>query len=240
LTDLKQLALQITTDTCRKYDLALSLGDLDTALQITHTILENEFEIKWKTLGDRPLTVWRFDLANECFEKAGDLSALMLTLRSRWVEIFGRECWCVFSFPFFLAFNVLMELFVEKGQNNLAFAILLQLGDSDSTACIDLHNALLKQLYSQEPGYFFKYPHTSSTFFFLPIPLMSYPFLVEARKSVLTSKKRTKIAATIADPSSNPELFEEGWEEVLAREETRDNGMFYCFFKGWHVMFYAD
>ena len=79
-TDLKELALQITTDPDHKFDLALSLDDLDTALQITYTILENESEIKWKTLGDRALTVWRFDLAKECFEKAGDLSALMLLL----------------------------------------------------------------------------------------------------------------------------------------------------------------
>ena len=79
-TDLKELALQITTDPDHKFDLALSLDDLDTALQITHTILENESEIKWKTLGDRALTVWRFDLAKECFEKSGDLSALMLLL----------------------------------------------------------------------------------------------------------------------------------------------------------------
>lgn len=37
--------------------------------------------------------------------------------------------------------------------------------------------------------------------------------------SELTAKGRSKIAATIADPAANPELFEEGWEAVLAREE---------------------
>ena len=47
---------------------------------------------------------------------------------------------------------------------------------------------------------------------------------MQAWKSELTSKKRTKIAANIADPSSNPELFEEGWEEVLAREEAHGAG----------------
>lgn len=31
-------------------------------------------------MGDRALAVWRFDLARECFEKAGDLSALLLLL----------------------------------------------------------------------------------------------------------------------------------------------------------------
>ena len=41
---------------------------------------ETEAELKWKALGDRALTVWRFDLARECFEKANDLSALMLLM----------------------------------------------------------------------------------------------------------------------------------------------------------------
>ena len=42
-----------------EFDLALSLNNLlDTALQITHTILENKSEIKWKMLGDQALTVW--------------------------------------------------------------------------------------------------------------------------------------------------------------------------------------
>jgi coatomer subunit beta' len=56
------------------------------------------------------------------------------------------------------------------------------------------------------------------------------PKAVQAWKSELTSKKRTKIAATIADPSSNPELFEEGWEEVLAREEAHGRGTFLLLF----------
>jgi hypothetical protein len=43
---------------------------------------DTEAETKWKAVGDRALTVWRFDLARECFEKAGDLNALMLLLLS--------------------------------------------------------------------------------------------------------------------------------------------------------------
>ena len=55
------------------------------------------------------------------------------------LESVGWESWCVFSLPF--CFNVPMEFFVvEKGQNNLAFAILLQIGDS--TACVDLLTVL--------------------------------------------------------------------------------------------------
>ncbi|KAF8804306.1 hypothetical protein BYT27DRAFT_7259293, partial [Phlegmacium glaucopus] len=136
--------------------------DLDTALQITHTIPENESEIKWKALGDRALTVWRFDLAKECFEKAGDLSALMLLL----VAVGDRD-----------GLKVLAGKAEEKGQNNLAFAILLQLGDATYAP-------------SQAPK------------------------AVQAWKSELTSKSRSIF---------KPELFEEGWKEVLAREEAHSS-----------------
>ena len=80
LVDLKELALQVTTDPDHKFDLALQLDDLDSALEIARITPENEAETKWKAVGDRALAVWRFDLARECFERAGDLSALMLLL----------------------------------------------------------------------------------------------------------------------------------------------------------------
>jgi coatomer subunit beta' len=62
--------------------LALQLDDLDAALEIVRAVPDAEAETKWKAVGDRALTVWRFDLARECFEKAGDLNALMLLLLS--------------------------------------------------------------------------------------------------------------------------------------------------------------
>lgn len=69
-------------DPDHKFDLSLQLDDLDTALEIVRAVPELESELKWKSLGDRALAVWRFDLARESFEKAGDLSALMLLLLS--------------------------------------------------------------------------------------------------------------------------------------------------------------
>lgn len=80
--DLKELAISVTLDPDHKFDLALQLDDLDTALEIVRSIPEGEATTKWKSIGDRALTVWRFDLARDCFEKAGDLSALMLLLLS--------------------------------------------------------------------------------------------------------------------------------------------------------------
>ena len=40
-----------------EFYLPLSLDDLDTALQITYTIIENGSEIKWEAFEDRALTV---------------------------------------------------------------------------------------------------------------------------------------------------------------------------------------
>ncbi|KAF8187171.1 coatomer protein [Pholiota molesta] len=186
--DLKELAIEVTTDPDHKFDLALSLDDLDVAVEIARTVPENESEVKWKALGDRALTVWRFDLARESFDKAGDLSALMLLL----LAIGDRA-----------GLAALAAKAAEKGQNNLAFAITLQLGDAG--ACVDL---LQKTQRTPEAALFARTYAPSRA-----------PAVVSAWKSDLTDKKRAKIAATIADPSTQPELFEEGWEEALAREE---------------------
>ncbi|KAF9477857.1 coatomer protein [Pholiota conissans] len=186
--DLKELAIQVTTDPDHKFDLALSLDDLDVAVDIARSVPENEAEVKWKALGDRALTVWRFDLARESFDKANDLSALMLLL----LAIGDRQ-----------GLTALAAKAAEKGQNNLAFAITLQLGDAG--ACVDL---LQKTQRTPEAALFARTyaPSRASA-------------VVSAWKADLTEKKRSKIAATIADPATNPELFEEGWEEALAKEE---------------------
>lgn len=75
---MKELALEVTTDPDHKFELSLALDHLDSAISIAREIPEAEAEIKWKAIGDRALTVWRFDLAKEAFEKANDLSALLL------------------------------------------------------------------------------------------------------------------------------------------------------------------
>ncbi|KAF9034097.1 coatomer protein [Panaeolus papilionaceus] len=186
--DLKELAIQVTTDPDHKFDLALSLDDLDTATQIARTVPENEAEVKWKALGDRALTVWRFDLAKESFEKANDLSALMLLLLSTG----DRE-----------GLAELAKKAEEKGQNNLAFAITLQLGDV--AGCTDL---LIKTQRAPEAAIFARTYGPSHA-----------PKALAAWKAELTSKGRSKLAATIADPAVNADLFEEGWEDALAKEE---------------------
>ena|SRR5882762_431084 len=82
VADLKELAFQVSTDPDHRFDLSLQLDDLDAALEIVRTVPETEAESKWRAVGDRALAVWRFDLARNCFDKANDLSRLMLLLLS--------------------------------------------------------------------------------------------------------------------------------------------------------------
>ncbi|KAJ7281800.1 coatomer protein [Mycena rebaudengoi] len=189
--DLKELALQVTTDPDHKFDLALQLDDLDTALEITRAVPELEAELKWKSLGDRALAVWRFDLARECFEKGNDLSALMLLL----LATGDKE-----------GLTALSAKAVEKGQNNLAFATLFQLGDP--SACVDL---LINTQRAPEAALFARTyaPSQASK-------------AVDAWHAELEGKKRPKIAASVAHPKSNADLFEEGWEDALALEQGRE------------------
>ncbi|KAH8092503.1 coatomer beta [Cristinia sonorae] len=188
---LKELALEITTDPDHKFDLSLQLDDLDAAVEIARTVPELEAEIKWKAIGDRALTVWRFDLARESFERAGDLSALMLLL----LATGDRE-----------GLTKLAATAEQKGQNNLAFATLLQLGDPN--ACVDL---LIKTQRAPEAAMFART--------YAPTKVQD---AVDAWHEDLKSKGRPKIAATIADPRQNPELFEEGWDDALARDKATE------------------
>ncbi|KAF7968238.1 hypothetical protein HWV62_31569 [Athelia sp. TMB] len=184
--NLKELALQVTTDPDHKFDLSLQLDDLDTAVEIARSIPEVEAEMKWKSLGDRALSVWRFDLARESFEKANDLSALMLLLLST-----GDKA----------GLQKLAASAEEKGANNLAFATLFQLGDAN--ACVDL---LVKTKRAPEAALFARTYAPSNV-----------PKAVNAWRDDL--KTRPKIAAGIAHPTENADLFSEGWSGALEREQ---------------------
>jgi coatomer subunit beta' len=124
---LKELAIQVTTDPDHKFDLALSLDDLDLAHSIVSSLSTSTdttssqqqqqqqqqqsrpdttlTEPKWKSLGDSALKVWRFDLAKECFTRAGDLGSLLLLVlsvgdREGLVGLVDKAS--AFAFPFFV------------------------------------------------------------------------------------------------------------------------------------------
>lgn len=90
----------------------------------------------------------------------------------------------------------------QKGQNNLAFAALLQVGNP--AACVDL---LVKTQRAPEAAMFARTYAPSKV-----------PDAVQAWRGELTSKNRSKLAASIADPIENENLFEEGWKDAVARE----------------------
>ncbi|QRV88118.1 coatomer subunit beta [Ceratobasidium sp. AG-Ba] len=185
--DQKELALSVSTDPDHKFELAIQLDDLPTALNIATETPAPENEVKWKAVGDRALAAWRFALAKECFEKANDISSLMLLL----LAMGDRD-----------GLQKLAQTAVEKGQNNIAFATLLQLGDTKG--CADL---LVKTERAPEAALFARTYAPSYA-----------PTAARAWREDLISKNKPKLADTIANPDENPELFEEGWDSALAKE----------------------
>jgi len=120
---------------------------------------------------------------------------------------------------------------VEKGQNNLAFATLFQLGDTKS--CVDLlvktrripEAAIFARTYAPRyapftPDY---YPITPTRRCPISYPTFAFsqvPKVVETWRDDLTSKNRPKLAARIASPNEQPDVFEEGWKDILEVERS--------------------
>lgn len=114
----KEQALEVATDSEHRFELALSLNQLDIALELAR---EADVEHKWKTVGDAALTSWDLRLAEECFTHAKDLGSLLLLHTSSCNEDGLRS---------------LAAQADEAGARNVAFSCLWQLGDLN--ACIDL------------------------------------------------------------------------------------------------------
>lgn len=109
----KELALKVATDLEHRFDLALSLGDLQQAVEIAR---EQDTEHKWKTVGDAALAGWDVKLAQECFTRAKDFGSLLLVYSSTSDEQGLRE---------------LAQLAENASANNIAFSALWQVGDID-------------------------------------------------------------------------------------------------------------
>lgn len=114
----KEMALEVATDPEHRFDLALSLSDLETALEIAR---ESNVEHKWKTVGDTALASWNLSLAQECFTNAKDLGSLLLLHTASG----NRE-----------GLKALAQQASEAGLHNVAFSTLWTLGDIDGS--IDL------------------------------------------------------------------------------------------------------
>jgi coatomer subunit beta' len=114
----KDKALEVATDPEHRFDLALSLGDLQQAVTIAR---EQDTEHKWKTVGDTALAAWDIKLAQECFIKAKDLGSLLLLYSATSDQDGLRE---------------LASLAENAASNNVAFSALWQVGDIQ--ACSEL------------------------------------------------------------------------------------------------------
>ncbi|KAG0297357.1 hypothetical protein BGZ96_006736 [Linnemannia gamsii] len=116
--DLKELALEVSTDQEHKFDLAIQLERLDEAVVIARL---SDSEPKWKTLGDCAMNKWKINLAEECFIHAKDLSGLLLIYTSSGNADGLRR---------------LAALAKEAGKNNIAFSSYLSLGQMEE--CIEI------------------------------------------------------------------------------------------------------
>lgn len=114
----KEQALEVATDPEHRFDLALSLNELSTAVELARTA---EVEHKWKTVGDAALAAWDMALAEECFSHARDLGSLLL-LHSSTGNAEGLRS--------------LASKADAAGVNNIAFSCLWQL--ADVKGCVDL------------------------------------------------------------------------------------------------------
>ncbi|KAG5948270.1 hypothetical protein E4U53_006326 [Claviceps sorghi] len=112
----KELALEVATDPEHKFDLALGLNQLDTALELARAA---DVEHKWKTVGDSALAAWDVALAAECFTHANDLGSLLL-LHSSTGDRDGLK--------------TLAKQAEEANAHNIAFSSSWLLGDIDNCA----------------------------------------------------------------------------------------------------------
>lgn len=73
--NLKELALDITSDDDQKFDLSIQLGKLDIATEIAE---KTKSVAKWRVLGDRATADFKFKLAERCLKNSHDLNGLLL------------------------------------------------------------------------------------------------------------------------------------------------------------------
>ncbi|ORZ33589.1 coatomer WD associated region-domain-containing protein [Catenaria anguillulae PL171] len=110
---LHELALEVTTDTEHKFDLAVAAGKLDVALQLA---IKVDQPAKWKIVAEGALAAWRFDVAEECMTRANDLESLMLLYLAA-----GNAG----------GLRKVADKAAAEGKHNVAFAAYTALGDTE-------------------------------------------------------------------------------------------------------------
>eukprot|EP00877_Chromochloris_zofingiensis_P000490 jgi/Chrzof1/10441/UNPLg00368.t1 len=111
-------ALDIATDPDFKFDLAIQLGDLETAQDIAETL---DTPAKWRQLGELAMSHGQLDMAQQCLTKAEDLSGLLLLCAAQ-----GDR-------P---ALSQLADTAFAAGKQNVTFLCLFLLGQTER--CVQL------------------------------------------------------------------------------------------------------
>ncbi|KAF6098981.1 COPI coat complex subunit beta 2 [Phyllostomus discolor] len=114
----KQQALTVSTDPEHRFELALQLGELETAYLLA---VEAESEQKWKQLAELAISKCQFALAQECLHHAQDYGGLLLLATAS-----GNASMV----------NKLAEGAERDGKNNVAFMSYFLQGKLD--ACLEL------------------------------------------------------------------------------------------------------
>lgn len=109
----KEQALQVSTDSEHRFDLALQIGDLKTAIELAR---ETENPQKWSQLAEVATKQNKFDLVKECLERANDFGGLLLLATSSGDANMVRN---------------LGELGAAQGKHNISFLSMFLLGDLD-------------------------------------------------------------------------------------------------------------
>eukprot|EP00479_Gromia_sphaerica_P010524 TRINITY_DN4868_c0_g1_i1.p1 TRINITY_DN4868_c0_g1~~TRINITY_DN4868_c0_g1_i1.p1 ORF type:complete len:380 (+),score=91.68 TRINITY_DN4868_c0_g1_i1:419-1558(+) len=107
--DLKEMALEISSDPEHQFELCLHLGKLEMAREV---LMKSGTDQKWKQLGDLALAQFDLNLAEECLLRAKDLGGLLLLYSSK-----GDK----------KGIENLVELSKEKGRYNVTFMCLFLL-----------------------------------------------------------------------------------------------------------------
>eukprot|EP01083_Nonionella_stella_P056987 149794_1 len=108
--DLKEMALDVTSDPEHKFDLAVQLGKLEMAREILKG--SSDADAKWRQLGDMALKKFNLELVEECGINSKDLGLLLLLYTS----CGNRD-----------GMTRLVEMAKEKGVYNVAFVCLFLL-----------------------------------------------------------------------------------------------------------------
>jgi len=114
----RKQALDVSSDSEHKFDLAIQLGDLDTAYTLAK---ESGSEQKWKQLAELATSQAKFPLAQQCLHEAQDHGGLLLLATAAGnAEMVGK----------------LGASAGESGKNNVSFLSYFLLGDLEK--CLDI------------------------------------------------------------------------------------------------------